>query len=159
MEQISDNLNLEPIKYVGVVGSGAYRRKDIVISKLDEAWINVKYMVIVSGRSPRNKEDNVDIWAEEYARDNCDEDPIIYKPSAFTRDAFFERNKKIADKSDILFVFINKGQYKSGAWNTVKWFLIKQRGKAFRYLNVFDENGNEWYKLPNWTKKYMIKNL
>lgn len=148
-------LNPEQIKYLGVVGSGEYRKKDIVISKLEEAWDNIIRLVIVSGKSPRKKGDNVDIWAENWGWNNCNDDPIIYPPDTFTRDAFFIRNKKIADKSHLLYVFINKGQHKSGAWNTVKWFLVKHKRKALKLLHVFDENGNEWNKLPNWTKKYL----
>lgn len=157
---------MKRIKYVGVVGSGKYKRRDIVKQKLEELTWNVdpKILVIVSGHSPRNPYinkngkkdyDNVDIWAEKWAYENCEQHPRIHPPLTPTRNGFFSRNKLIAEDSQVLFVFINLGQLISGAWNTVKHFLQKQQGTGRHGLHVFDENGKEWKQLPHWTKKYM----
>lgn len=112
-------------------------------------------MIIVSGHSPRNNYDNVDIWSELWGNKHCNSKSKIYPPDSFTKDAFFKRNKKIADKSDRLIVFINKGQFQSGAWNTLKYFLIKRKGKILKQFQVFDEEGNDWDEYPRWVYKYL----
>lgn len=137
---------------IGVSGSGKYKNKQFLFKKLEEV-INKDRDIIISGHSPRNKYDNIDIWAERWGNDNCKNKPIIHPPKRFTDEYFFKRNKLVSDDSDILLSFINKGQYKSGTWNTVKYFLNKQNFR-FKDLMIYDEFGNPWYfeDLPNWIK-------
>jgi len=142
--------------FIGVVGSGEYKRKDIVIMILEKT-IDKDITIIVSGKSPRNEYNNVDIWAEDWGRENCKNEPVIFPPEEFTKVAFFKRNKLIADVSSILLVFINLRQYQSGAWNTVKWFIQKPDFCLFN-LFIYDENGNEWsYDLLPLMIKKMVK--
>lgn len=106
---------------IGVIGSGEYTKKDIVLHKLNYL-VDVKEDIIVSGRSPRNEGDNVDIWAEDWANENCWNKPSIHPANEFNKKEFFRRNKKIALEAKKLMVFINRRQYKSGAWNTISYF-------------------------------------
>ena len=135
---------------VGVVGSGEYINKDIVLHKLN-CLIDVKEDIIVSGRSPRNEGDNVDTWAEDWANKKCWNKPIIFPAEELNRKSFFLRNKKIALEVKKLMAFINRRQYKSGAWNTVSHFSKRE---DFNYANliIYDQYGKLWRTddLPSW---------
>lgn len=51
-----------------------------------------------------------------------------YKNLEFAEEKYyFYRNKQIVKDSSILLAFINKSQYHSGAWNTIKHFTKKKR--------------------------------
>lgn len=152
---------------IGIVGSGKYKNKKFVIEILKNT-ISKENDIIVSGHSPRNKKynkhtkkyyyDNVDIWAEDWANEFCQNEPIIYPAEENTREEYFKRNKKISIDSEELKVFINKFQYQSGAWNTVKYFINKPDFNH-NLLIIYDENGIKWYydELPSWVKKAMNK--
>lgn len=144
---------------VGVVGSGEYINKDIVLHKLN-CLIDVKEDIIVSGHSPRNKYNNVDIWAEDWANEFCQNEPIIHPAEEFNKKEFFLRNKKIAIEVEKLLVFINRHQFKSGAWNTVKHFINK---KDFKYsdLIIYDQYGKLWRtdELPSWLYSKVVKDI
>jgi hypothetical protein len=146
---------VKEIFYVGVVGSGAYERQDIVYRILPK-FVS-KNMIIVSGRSPRNKGDNVDVWAEQWGKIHCIRDPLIYPADSFTKGVFFARNKKIGIKSDLLLMFIPKGKFQSGAWNTLKWFLLRNQGNPAKKFYIFDELGELWTSYPPWVNKYIQK--
>lgn len=143
---------------VGVVGSGEYTNKDIVLFKL-EHMIKVEEDIIVSGRSPRNEGDNVDIWAEDWANEKCWKKPIIFPTNEFNRKEFFLRNKKIALEIKKLMAFINRRQYKSGAWNTISHFS-KRDDFSYANLIIFDQFGKLWRtdELPLWLySKIVVK--
>jgi len=146
-------------KKIGVIGSGEYKKKKIVIRKLEQL-IDKQRDIIVSGHSPRNpifkdgiliRYNNADIWSEDWAYVWCQNPPIIHPTKEFTRDGFFARNKLIALDSEELIVFINKHQYQSGAWNTVKYFLEKP-DFDYNNLTIYDEFGKEFgiHDLPEW---------
>jgi len=138
---------------IGVVGSGKYKNKEFVIQMMTGiVWPNKD--IIVSGHSPRNNYNNVDIWAEDWANEYCKNKPIIHPAKEFTREGFFARNKLVSDDSDCFLCFINKGQYKSGTWNTIKRFVDKG-GVYGKDWFIFDENGMPWHTndLPKWCMK------
>ena len=137
---------------IGVIGSGLYKNKEFVIETLEDL-IWKAGDTIVSGHSPRNNYDNVDIWGEEWAKENCKLKPIIHPAKEFTEDGFFARNKLIAKDSEWLVCFINQGQYQSGTWNTVKYFIQKDV-KYEEHWIVFNEHGMSWHTtdLPKWVK-------
>lgn len=137
---------------IGIIGSGRYRNKAFVISVLEKI-IDKEVDVIVSGHSPRNKHDNVDVWAERWAEEHCKNPPDIKKPKSFTREGFFARNKEIAESSDILIAFIPMFVFKSGAWNTIKYFLMKER--SLKNLTIYNEKGREWTAYPSWVFNYV----
>ena len=148
--------------FIGVVGSGKYKNKDFIIKEL-EYIINPEIDIIVSGHSPRNpiikdgiliRYDNVDIWAEDWAIEFCWNLPIIYETKEFNKKEFFKRNKSITYISNKLLVFINKGQFKSGAWNTVSHFIRKPNFN-FSDLMIYNQFGKLWRtdKLPLWLNK------
>lgn len=148
---------------IAVVGSGKYKPKRIVIEIL-ESKIDKNRDVIVSGHSPRNtkegdeKGNNVDIWAEEWAFENCKHDPIIHEAKTNDRNGYFARNKLVAQDSDVVFAFINKDQYRSGTWNTIKWFSQKPNFRLEK-LKVYDQYGKLWTKLPTWVKEKKNESL
>ena len=132
--------------------------------------INKKKDIIVSGHSPRNEKyrknengerkvyyDNVDIWAEDWANEKCWNNPIIFPAEELNRKEFFLRNKKIALEIKKLIVFMNRRQYKSGAWNTVSHFSKRE---DFNYANliIYDQYGKLWRtdELPSWLKSKII---
>jgi len=146
---------------LGVVGSGKFKDKNFVIKQISSR-IDIKVDIIVSGHSPRNKRynkdnkeyyDNVDIWAEDWANEFCWNKPIIHPAKEFIKKEFFKRNKKIAQDSDKLLVFINKGQYKSGAWNTVGYFISKFNFNP-NNLMIYNERHEQWCldELPMWVR-------
>lgn len=98
--------------------------------------------VIVSGRSPANRGDNVDCWAEDWAKKKGIR-TLIFPPLKPTREEYFRRNRLIAVNSDILFVFVPKGVYRSGAWNTVAQF----KGE----IRIVDENGRVYRSKREWS--------
>jgi len=152
---------------VGISGSGRYKNKKFVIETLENT-ISKEHDIIVSGRSPRNKKfdedgkkyyDNVDIWAEDWANEFCQNEPIIHPANEFTREEFYKRNKKIAIDSKELIAFINKYQYVSGSWNTIRYFIEKPN---FDYdnLKIYNEYEELWHlsELPPWVRtKIKIK--
>ena len=148
------------MKY-GFVGSGEFKDKDYVIKKLND-MVNPEVDIVVSGHSPRNKGDNVDIWAEDWANEFCWTKPIIYQADDDNRREYFKRNKKVAQDSDKLVCFINKGQYKSGTWNTVGYFMMKPNFN-FSRLIIYNEEHRLWRTndLPMWVLKKMrfIENI
>jgi len=138
---------------LGFVGSGKYKNKDFVIAMLcGLVWPHKD--IVVSGHSPRNKYNNVDIWAEDWANEFCEKKPIIHPAKEFTRDGFFARNKLVSNDSDVLVCFINTGQYRSGTWNTIKHFVNKG-GVYEKNWYLFDEYGMPWHTndLPKWCLK------
>lgn len=141
------------MEFVGVIGSGEYRKKYLMISTL-ENLIDTEEDVVVSGHSPRNNYQNVDVWAEEWAKKFCDKKPIIFPPKKFTSYHFKLRNKKIAKKSTMIVGFVPKGLYKSGTWNTIYHYV--KFGKSIKDIVVFDEDNFAW----NYDEypKYIVKN-
>lgn len=137
---------------LGVVGSGEFRDKEFVIKKLEEI-VNPEIDIIVSGHSPRKKYNNVDIWAEEWAYEFCENEPIIHPAEEFTDTEFFRRNKEVNYDSDKLLVFINEGKYKSGAWNTVGYFINKFDFNI-NNLIIYNERHRLWRfeELPMWVR-------
>jgi len=140
----------------GFVGSGEYKNKKMVEKTLIELVCPNKD-IVVSGRSPRNDYDNVDIWAEEWANIFCKIPPIIHPAKEFTSNGFFARNKLVADDSDFLICFINRGQYKSGTWNTIKHFTRKGGKEYGEDWFIYDEDGKEWQgsELPRQYRKWV----
>jgi len=154
------------IKY-GVVGSGKYKDKKFVIEILENT-ISKEHDIIVSGHSPRNEKyddygkkyyNNVDNWAEDWANEFCWNKPIIHHAIEFTDTEFFRRNKKVARDSNKLIAFINRYQYISGTWNTIKYFINKLN---FNYSNliIYNEYHFIWNRLelPQWVRN-KIKNM
>ena len=127
---------------IGIIGTGKYVNKDFLLETLEQV-IDKDKDIIVSGHSPRNKYDNPDMWGEIWGNDNCKNEPDIYPPKSFTTEYFFMRNKEIAENSDVLLVFMNKGRHKSGAWNAVKYFVAKEDFEPHNLL-VYDEYGFQW---------------
>ncbi len=154
----------------GFVGSGKFKDKDFVIKKLND-MIKPEVDIVVSGHSPRNpiykdgkivRYDNVDIWSEDWAKEFCWTEPIIHPADKNNRKEYFKRNKKIAQDSDKLVCFINKGQYESGTWNTIGYF-IRRPDFNFNNLIIYNEEGKLWKTddLPKWVlgKMKFIENI
>ena len=159
-------VNYNMNRKIGVVGSGLYKNKSFFIKVLNRD-IDKENDIIVSGHSPRNKiydgngkvigYDNIDLWAELWANDNCKIEPIIHPSYGYTSDSFFARNKLIAEelnkKEDELRAFIPQGLYKSGTWNTIKHFanLYDDWNKR---LIIYNEFGGVWVysEYPNWLR-------
>jgi hypothetical protein len=136
--------------YIGIIGSGNYRNKDFVLKTLKKD-INVKNDIIVSGHSPRVpyktltneiKYDNVDIWAEDWAKENCRYPPVIFNPEKLDSEHFKKRNNQIAEKVKKLICFIPYNQYRSGTWNTINEFL--KMGKNIEDIYIYDEFERLW---------------
>ena len=143
---------------IGIIGSGDYKNKRIVIRTL-ELIISKKKDIVVSGRSPRNRKDNVDNWAELWALEYCDKPPIIHPPKIFIEKEFKARNRLIARDSYNVIAFIPKGLYKSGAWNTINRFSRKIEFSKDR-LSIYDELGILWTEdeFPLWLKERVQMN-
>ncbi|KKN57636.1 hypothetical protein LCGC14_0560080 [marine sediment metagenome] len=145
----------------GFVGSGKFKDKEFVIKKLNDI-INPEVDIIVSGHSPRNKKNNVDIWSEDWANEFCWTKPIIHPADENNKKEYFRRNKKIAQDSDKLVCFINKGRYKSGTWNTIKHFVNKPDFNL-NNLIIYNEEHKLWKTddLPKWILRKMkfIENM
>ena len=79
-----------------------------------------------------------------------DTDSDVY---GYDRQSYFERNGNIAKQITKIIGFINKDQYKSGAWNTIKQFI--EYGGHKKDVLVIDEKGRKWDKnlMPNWFKE------
>jgi len=137
------------MKY-GFIGSGMFVDKEYVIKKLHN-MIDVTVDIIVSGHSPNNDYDNVDIWAEDWANEFCWNKPIIHPAKKNVKNKFFLRNVKIARDSDKLVCFINSGQYKSGTWNTISNF-VRRVDFNFNNLIIYNQNRQLWRtdELPKW---------
>ena len=119
---------------VAIVGSRKYKNKEKMFEILD--WFfeleKSEDFLIVSGGA-----DGVDKWAEEW----CELYGFDIKVFPI-RDGEhpFDRNLRVADASDLLLGFINKGQLRSGTWNTINFF----RKKDNIGYEVFDQYGNTW---------------
>lgn len=153
------------MKRIGVVGSKDYKNKFYVFKVLEEV-VDTKYDIIVSGHSPRNPiynngkiiyYDNVDLWAEDWANEKCDNEPIIHEAIIKNRNGFFKRNGLISNDSDEIRAFIPRGLYYSGTWNTINQFT-KEKGLNILTLFIYDEFGNLWKfnEYPQWLKKRKI---
>ena len=142
------------MKY-GFIGSGKFKDRDFVIKKLNDI-VNPEVDIIVSGHSPRNKCNNVDIWAEHWAYRYCWNKPIIHPADENNRKEYFRRNVNIAKDSDKLVCFINKGRYKSGTWNTICHF-VRRPDFNFSNLIIYNEESKLWKTddLPKWILRKM----
>jgi hypothetical protein len=152
---------------VGFIGSGQYKNKKFVIETLEKT-ISKENDIIVSGHSPRNMifdihtrkyyYNNVDIWAEDWANEFCHNKPIIHPAVENNREEYFKRNNKISDDSDKINAFINRYQYQSGTWNTIKYFINKPKFNPANLI-IYDENGLKWNydELPSQIKNKIIK--
>lgn len=140
----------------GVIGSGWYQDR-LMVEYLMKVYID-KDDVIVSGHSPRNNYNNVDMWAERYAQAEGIE-KIIHAPRDHTNKEYRRRNGEIAFDSDKILAFIPMGIYKSGTWNTIHQFCQMNRPRYGENLYIYNEFGCLWDrdKLPTWVRKFGIQ--
>jgi hypothetical protein len=126
---------IEMRRVIAIVGSRRYKNKEKMFEILDwffepekkEDWL------IVSGGA-----DGVDKWAEEW----CELRGFDIKVFPILNGEHpFDRNFRVADASDQLLGFVNKGQYRSGTWNTISFF--RKKPDNLGYL-VFDQYGDIW---------------
>ena len=105
---------------IGVVGSRRYRSQTDVEKLIDSFS---KDTTIVSGGCQ-----GVDRWAEKRAGERGLK-TLIFRPKLMNVptdkfkviESYYERNKKIAENSDIVHAFVV--DQKGGTWNTIKWAL------------------------------------
>jgi predicted Rossmann fold nucleotide-binding protein DprA/Smf involved in DNA uptake len=130
-------LGKKNIMNYGIIGSRKFKNRALVEAIVDQLPTDVK---VISGGC-----EGVDKWAmnRAYLRGlNGTE----FLPKMKTREAYFARNRLIAENSDTVIAFIPRGQYQSGTWNTIN---------HCRRLNVpyvvLDEDGvgwdREWQKM------------
>lgn len=118
---------------VGIVGS---RRREDKQSVLYLVGILKDDDIVVSGGCR-----GVDVWAEERANRRGLK-IIIFKPKlkglknkGEIVNAYYERNKQIAQEADIVFAFVSKDR-KGGTENTIKW--ARQLGKPVYIMEDID---------------------
>lgn len=105
-----------------------------------------KEALVISGKCPMT--DSVDNWAIEFAIKHGYKTQE-FPPEEQNKTAYFDRNQQIAEAADILLVFIDAFQYRSGAWNTVRHFR-RLGGRNYKigdetgYYKVFTEDGLCW---------------
>lgn len=118
---------------IGVIGSRKFADKELVQKVLDGIRASEGDFIVVSGGC-----EGVDTWAVEWAKQHGL--PYVEKlPEKPGKDAYFARNKLIAEGSTRIVAFIPSRQMRSGAWNTVKWARL-----AGVPYTVLDERGEEW---------------
>jgi len=107
-------------KKIGIVGSRRRTDKNNVIALVDSLDLTD---TIVSGGCK-----GVDTWAEERAKQRGMK-TIIHKPDLKNvKDRidvvkrYYERNKKVAQESDIIHAFVSNDR-KGGTENTIQWSL------------------------------------
>ena len=103
---------------IGIVGSRRRKDRDNVIKLVDSLCA---YDIVVSGGCR-----GVDTWAEERARERGLQ-VIVFKPDlsdikdkSDMINRYYERNKLIAKRCDILYAFVSSDR-KGGTENTILW--------------------------------------
>jgi predicted Rossmann fold nucleotide-binding protein DprA/Smf involved in DNA uptake len=119
------------IRIIGIVGNRyGWGLMEVLekLNKLDKEWLNITQKdIIVSGGAL-----GVDTFAQIYAKKNGIPFLIIYPdPEKPSPDRFFERNKTIAEVSDVLIAFNHKGA-RGGTYNTIRQFK-KMKKKIIIY--------------------------
>lgn len=126
---------------IAVIGSRNYRlkgRMEIILMH----YVLMQYppdgnVCIISGKCPVLE--SVDNWAINWAK-RYGYKTHEYVPEENTKEAYFARNKKIAEAADMILGFVYRDQLRSGTWNTIKYF--REFGK-YNY-RVFDQRGESW---------------
>ena len=105
------------VKRWGIVGSREFRNWD-QLNKTLERHIKGPEDEIVSGGAI-----GVDSMAQRYAKEKGHDIKIFYpKYGLYGKPATFIRNKKIAENSDVVIAFYQKGRFQQGGTaNTAKW--------------------------------------
>lgn len=126
------------MKYIGIVGSRK-RSQKYTIRCILRKFQSEYPITLVSGGAK-----GIDTEAEQVA-DKLGIPKIIYRPNYVEyaqkgNDIYFERNEKIANKSDILFAFpLNM---KGGTLNTINFFRAKHNNdKTTLQYRLFIYNG------------------
>lgn len=103
-------------KRVGVVGSREFKNYDQLETELDKILVEDDW--IISGGAK-----GVDSMAQRYAKEKGYNIKIYYpKYHRFGKGATFIRNKLIAEDSDLVVAFYQKGRFQQGGTaNTAKW--------------------------------------
>lgn len=126
---------------IAIIGSRKYKNKMKMFEILDKMYrFNYKgdpfedremYYFISGGA------DGPDTWAEEW----CKLYNLEFKEYLILENEHpFDRNFRVAQDADQIVAFVNKNQYRSGTWNTIRHF--RERGK--RSYRVCDQYGDVW---------------
>jgi len=134
---------------VGAVGNRVGIPREVVVSVLDKITESLENCCFVSGGAV-----GVDTYVEDYCKERGIEIEVIYEKEK-NRESYFERNKKIAELSEVLICFICGSRKRSGTLNTLKHFL--DMGKSA--FSIYDEFGNLWNDDAtfSWIKKKFNK--
>lgn len=126
---------------IAIIGSRKYKNKKVMFMVLDGMYrfdymgnpLETKEMYrFISGGA-----DGPDTWADEW----CKLHDLEFKTYPILEDEHpFDRNKRVALMSDQIVGFVNKDQYRSGTWNTIRHF--RERGKIS--YRVCDQKGDAW---------------
>lgn len=120
---------------IAIIGSRKYKNKEIMFAILDNMFLSMsrKMIYFISGGA-----DGPDTWAEEWCKSrghDFEEYPILDDEHPF------DRNKRVALDADWIVGFVNRDQYRSGTWNTIRYF--REQYKDGLYI-VYDQNGDAW---------------
>ena len=119
---------------IAIIGSRKYKKKKIMFKVLDHIFLpmNKKMLYFISGGA-----DGPDTWADEWCKlrgFEFEEYPILDEEHPF------DRNKRVASDADWIVGFVNRDQYRSGTWNTIRYFRERKDGM---YI-VYDQKGWSW---------------
>lgn len=126
---------------VAIIGSRKYKNKEIMFRILDEMYRfdykgdlfkDTEMYRFISGGA-----DGPDTWAKEW----CKLHNLEFKEYPILKgETPFDRNKRVALMADQIVGFVNKNQFRSGTWNTIRYF--RERGKIS--YRVCDQKGYVW---------------
>ena len=126
---------------IAIIGSRKYKNKTKMFEILDDLYslyykwgssIGMGERRFISGGA-----DGPDIWAEEW----CELHNLEFKEYPILPGEHpFDRNLRVAMVADHIIAFVNRSQFRSGTWNTIRRF--RERGKRSYY--VYDQNGDMW---------------
>lgn len=130
-------------KVIAIIGSRKYKNKAKMFEILDRihwafpksTWgISVEtgpYRFISGGA------DGPDTWADEW----CELHHLEFKEYPILKDEHpFDRNFRVAQDADYIIAFVNRNQFRSGTWNTIRHFRERDGGQ---YI-VYDQDGKVW---------------
>lgn len=126
---------------IAIIGSRKYKNKMKMFEILDKihwafpVWgvsIEMGPYRFISGGA-----DGPDSWAEEW----CKLHNLEFKKYPILEGEHpFDRNTRVARDADQIVAFVNKNQYRSGTWNTIRKFRELSEGQ----YEVYDQNGSLW---------------